>query len=176
MDDEAVLKDAVRFIADCEHKTAPPALPGSEHAFSIGTSNIRGGRIDLTSAKRVDEQTYEAWTKRARPEKDDLILAREAPVGEVGYIDGKARLCLGQRTVLIKPNLDRVHSRYLHYLLLGPPIQQWMRERAAGSTVPHLNVADIRQIELGVLPPLEEQRAIAEVLGALDDKIDVAEK
>jgi type I restriction enzyme S subunit len=51
-----------------------------------------------------------------------------------------------------------------------------MQDRAAGSTVAHLNVEDVYKIDLGATPPLPEQRAIAEVLGALDDKIEANER
>jgi len=168
----SLLRDVVEFIVDCEHKTAPAALPDSYFAYSVGTRNLKAGRIDLGSAKQVDAATYEAWTRRGQPQCGDLILAREAPVGQVGYVDGRARLCLGQRTVLIRPDPSRADPRFLHYLLLSPPVQQWMQDRAAGSTVPHLNVADVRLLELGTLPALPEQWAIREVLSALDDKIE----
>jgi type I restriction enzyme S subunit len=42
---------------------------------------------------------------------------------------------------------------------------------AAGSTVPHLNIKEVRALTLEGVPSLAGQRAIAEVLGALDDKI-----
>ena len=48
-----------------------------------------------------------------------------------------------------------------------------MGVRASGSTVAHLNMSDIRQLELPEVPPLDEQRAIASVLGSLDDKIEL---
>ena len=166
------LQDVVEFIADCEHRTAPAVSRDAAYAFSIGTPNIRGGRILLDSARPVDQSTYESWTQRGRPQAEDLILAREAPVGDVGRVNGNQRLCLGQRTVLLRPDQQKVNPRFLHYLLLSPPIQQWMQDRAAGSTVAHLNVEDVYKIDLGATPPLPEQRAIAEVLGALDDKIE----
>ena len=172
MPSQVQLQDVVEFIADCEHRTAPAALRDAAYAFSIGTPNIRGGRLLIDSAKPVDRPTYESWTQRGRPRAEDLILAREAPVGDVARVDGNQRLCLGQRTVLLRPNQRKVNPRFLHYLLLSPPIQQWMQDRAAGSTVAHLNVEDVYKIDLGALPPLAEQRAIAEVLGALDDKIE----
>jgi type I restriction enzyme S subunit len=167
-----LLADVVSQVVDCEHKTSPTASPGNEYAFSIGTRDLRDGRIHLRGAKLVDHRTYQLWTQRAVPVGGDLILAREAPVGEVGYVDGRHRLCLGQRTVLIRPHVDKVDSRFLHYRLLSPRVRQWMDDRSAGSTVAHLNVADIRQMPVGPLPPLTEQCAIAEVLGALDDKIE----
>jgi type I restriction enzyme S subunit len=51
-----------------------------------------------------------------------------------------------------------------------------MQDRAAGSTVSHLNVEDVYKIVLGELPSLAKQRAIAEVLGALDDKIEANDR
>lgn len=176
MNEPSVLEDVVLFVVDCEHKTAPPAARGDEYAYSIGTRDILSGHIQLQSAKRVDQPTYKTWTARARPDSGDLILAREAPVGGVAYVNGHARLCLGQRTVLLRPNQDKVHPRYLHYLLLSIPVQQWMSDRATGSTVEHLNVADVRRIPLGALPSLEEQTRVAAALGALDDKIDANER
>lgn len=170
------LEDVVVLVMDCEHNTAMPSAPGAEFGYSVGTADIRDGRISLESAKRVSEATYERWTRRGKPQRDDLILAREAPVGQVGRISGTFWICLGQRTVLVRPNKAIVDPRYLHYLLLGPDVQQWMQERASGSTVEHLNVEDVRQIALGDLPATKDQHAIAGVLGALDDKIEANDR
>lgn len=106
------------------------------------------------------------------PSRGDLILAREAPVGQVAYVDGGHPVCLGQRTVLIQIDTTRAEPRFLHFRLLAPDIQAWMQDRSSGSTVAHLNVADVRQIPLPQLPRLDEQRRIAGVLGAFDDLID----
>jgi len=171
MPESAVLREVAQVV-DCEHKTAPMAEPGTEFGYSIGTADLKAGRIEFSSAKRVDRKTFDEWSRRAVLGRGDLILAREAPVGQVAYVDGTQPVCLGQRTVLIRPDSSRVDSRYLHYRLLGPAAQSWMSERAAGSTVPHLNVADVRLIPLLDLPTLEEQRQIGDVLGALDDLVD----
>ena len=45
--------------------------------------------------------------------------------------------------------------------------------QSEGSTVPHLNMSDIRNLDIPVPPSLPEQRAIARILGALDDKIEL---
>lgn len=163
---------AVADVVDCEHKTASPAESGQEYGFSIGTSDIRAGRLVLDQAKRVDRATFDLWTRRATPVPGDLILAREAPVGQVGRVPVATPVCLGQRTVLIKVNPVMASDQFIHYLLLAPAAQNWMRERSAGSTVAHLNVADIREIPLSPFPPVEEQRRIAGALGVLDDHIE----
>lgn len=158
-------------IVDCEHKTAPAAKPGEEFGYSVGTPTIRNGRIDYATAKRVSRQTFAAWSRRAVLCEGDLILAREAPVGQVGLVDSSLPTCLGQRTVLVRPASDKIVSRYLHGYLLGRDAQAWMADRSAGSTVAHINVADVREIPV-VVPPLEEQRRIALILSSFDDLIE----
>lgn len=167
---EITLNDICDAIVDCEHKTAPLTAFGYP---SVRTTNIKNGRIDWDNCNRVDEATYQAWTRRREPKPGDLILAREAPVGEVGLIPDDHKAVLGQRTVLICPDRRKVDPRYLHFLLISPDVQSDMLGKATGSTVEHLNMSDIRALPLPELPPLPEQRAIARVLGGLDDKIEL---
>jgi type I restriction enzyme S subunit len=169
MDSEAPLADACSLIADCPHNTAPES--DTAYAFAVGTKAITNGRIDFTQARAVSVETYAAWTVRAVPEPGDLILCREAPVGPTAIVPASPRVCLGQRTVLLRPDQQRVIPEYLLYALLSPRIQASLRELSEGSTVAHLNVAEIRRFRVS-LPPLEEQRRIVGVLGALDGKID----
>lgn len=169
-----VLADVCSEVIDCEHKTAPEDVTGTARA--VGTPHVRHGRLNLEAARRISDDTYAAWTRRGVPTGGDIVLTREAPVGDVGMVPPNALVALGQRTVLLRPDTTRVQPRYLLYLMQGPAVQRWMADRSSGSTVAHLNVADVREIELPDLPGLDHQRAVVAVLGALDDKIDVNER
>ncbi|MFA7430622.1 MAG: restriction endonuclease subunit S [Rhodospirillaceae bacterium] len=127
----------------------------------------------MAGVNRVSEETYRAWTKRAVPEAGDLIIAREAPVGNVAIIPPGVRVCLGQRTVLVRPDKKQVDPLYLCYFLLGDYAQHKFRGASVGATVAHLNMKDIRGLPMPTLPPLPAQRCIASVLGAYDDLIEV---
>jgi len=81
------------------------------------------------------------------------------------------RVGAGQRTTHLRADPLKVHNRFLYYLLSAPETQERLLGRAMGSTVAHLRVADLKSFELPDLPPVPVQQAIAEVLGALDDKI-----
>ncbi|TMR03375.1 hypothetical protein ETD83_10730 [Actinomadura soli] len=159
-------------VIDCEHKTAP----ASDHAFaySIGTRAVRNGRISLDRAKPVSEETFNAWTRRAVPKSGDLIFSREAPMGEVGEVPSGAKVCLGQRTVLMQLDTSRIDCRFLKYALMAPASQAWIKSTASGSTVLHLNVADVRRIPLPDVPPLLEQRQIVEALEDHFSRLDAA--
>lgn len=164
------LNEICAAIVDCEHKTAPE---GDGYALSVGTRAMKDGRLVIDACKRVSEQTYVDWSRRMVPVEGDLVLAREAPVGQVVRVPRLPRICLGQRTVLIRPDADRVYPRFLHYWLLGPDAQGPMTAQAGGATVAHLNVEDIRRLDVSKLPQARKhQRAAALALGAIDDLIE----
>ncbi|HID31478.1 MAG TPA: restriction endonuclease subunit S [Desulfobacterales bacterium] len=100
------------------------------------------------------------------------MFAREAPVGNVAWIPSTLKPCIGQRTVLIRPIPGVVDGRYLSYLLLGDECQNRMHALSGGATVSHLNMSDIRRLELPELPKLREQQKIATILSTYDDLIE----
>ncbi len=173
-DGELALGELCSMIVDSEHKTAPKDKAGL-HPL-VRTTDLGKARADLSRAQRVDSKTYALWTKRAVPSAGDLILAREAPVGGIFRVPTGVEPVLGQRTVLLRPESTRVDSAFLMYRLASGDLQARMAEMSTGSTVPHLNMADIRTFPMPPLPPLSAQRRIAAVLSAFDDLIEINER
>ena len=164
------LANLCEAIVDCEHRTAPE---GDGFALSVGTRAMKDGHLVVEACKPVSRSTYFDWTRRMKPKPGDLVLAREAPVGQVIRVPEEPLVCLGQRTVLIRPDPTKVHPRFLHYWLLGPIAQSRMAAMAGGATVAHLNVEDIRGLDVTDLPDSRQIQSIAaELLGALDDLIE----
>lgn len=147
------------LIVDCEHRTAPTQREGVP---SIRTPNIGRGRLLLNDVYRVSEETYKEWTRRAEPKPGDLILAREAPAGNVAVIPDGLRLCLGQRTVLIRPRKDVFNPAYLAHLLLQANSQRRLLAHSRGATVQHVNVKDIRAFKVAAVPAVAAQNAVVE--------------
>lgn len=156
------------FIVDCPHSTAQDE--GSGYPL-IRTPNIGKGRFNLDSVHRVSESVYKKRNLRATPQDNDLIFAREAPAGNVAIIKNGEKFCLGQRTVLIRPNPEYVYPDFLTYFLLAPQQQYELLGTANGATVAHVNLPTIRNLKIN-LPPLETQRRIADILSAYDDLIE----
>ena len=152
------LSELCELIVDCEHKTAPVQEDGFP---SIRTPNIGKGKLLLEGVNRVSEETYKAWTRRAEPQAGDLILAREAPAGNVAVIPEASCVCLGQRTVLIRPQTDIFDPFFLAFLLLEPQMQEKLLAHSRGATVQHVNMKDIRALSVGAIPSLHVQQQIA---------------
>ncbi|MCV2354568.1 restriction endonuclease subunit S [Paucibacter sp. B2R-40] len=163
---EAVrIEDVCESIMDCVNKTAPK-VDGPTPFKMIRTTNVRHGRVSLDSVNYVSEETYLIWTRRQTPQRGDVILTREAPMGEVGMLLSDEKVFLGQRVVSYRANAEKLDNRFLLYALQSQPLQDQIRARASGSTVQHMRVPDSKNLQLP-LPSLNEQKSIVEILDAL---------
>jgi type I restriction enzyme S subunit len=163
------LHDVCELIVDCLHQTAPTQEEGYP---LIRTPNIKRGRLDLSGVFRVSEEIYNIWNQRTIPQTNDLIIAREAPAGNVAIIKEGQIVCLGQRTVLIRPNIDLVDPDFLCYFLLAPKQQGKLLAGETGATVTHVNMKDIRKLPLENLPDLPIQKKTGQILASYDDLIE----
>lgn len=159
----ATLFDAGLLVIDCYNKTPPYVETGIP---LIRTTNIRNGIIDVMGAKRVTEETYQNWSTRCVPAPGDLIFTREAPVGEVGIIPENETVCLGQRTMLIRPAHEHISKEYLLLAIRAPDFLQRAAAFRRGAMVGHLRVGDVERAFIPI-PPKEEQAAIVERVEAL---------
>lgn len=163
-----VLNDICEFIVDCPHSTAPDEGEGYP---IIRTPNVGRGRLILDGVQRVSKATYDKRNIRAVPQKDDIIFAREAPAGNAAIIRAGQEVCLGQRTVLIRPDKKKVCPQFLAYYILAPKQQYELLGTANGATVAHVNIPIIRNMPVNI-PKIEIQERIAEILSSYDDLIE----
>lgn len=167
-----ILSDVCEFIVDCPHSTAPDEGEGYP---LIRTPNVGKGRLDLNGVHRVSESVYKQRIQRGAPRANDLIFAREAPAGNVALVQENQTVCLGQRTVLIRPNVQKVNPQYLVYYLLSPKPQYELLGTANGATVAHVNLPAIRNLKIE-LPEKFVQDKIGTILVTYDDLIENNQK
>ena len=167
-----VLEDVCELIADCPHTTAPDEGKGYP---LIRTPNVGKGRLLLEGVHRVSKDIYDKRNMRAIPQKDDIIFAREAPAGNAALIREGQEVCLGQRTVLIRPDCEKVFPKYLVYYLLAPEQQYKLLGPANGATVAHVNLPVIRKMPIE-LPDIDVQQKIAGYISIYDDLIENNQK
>ncbi len=154
----------------------PHATPGKTESGPVflGISNLAHGRLDLTEVEHLSEQDYVRWTRRVQPQPGDVVFSYETRLGEAARIPAGLRCCLGRRMGLIRARDTEVDERFLLYAYLGPHFQETLRSRTIhGSTVDRIPLIDIPRFPISVPTDLGEQRAIAHILGTLDDKIEL---
>ncbi|HGF5190104.1 TPA: restriction endonuclease subunit S [Vibrio parahaemolyticus] len=166
------VSELCELIVDCINKTAPRVERVTPYKM-IRTPNIKNGKIDLVGCRYVEKETYEKWTRRATVNKGDVLLTREAPMGEAGLVNFEDTVFLGQRIMQYRVNPKKLDPNYLLYAFLSPDLQfQFRKHDSTGSTVSHIRVPDCSEFEINT-PPLSVQKQISKVLRDIDDKIDL---
>ncbi len=157
-------------VFDCPHST--PVL-SEDGPYLARSQDMRSGTFREDEAARVSEATYNERIARAKPRHGDLLYSREGTYfGIAAEVPAAVRLCLGQRMVLIRPSPSAVSFRFLRYWLNSPVMARHASGHRDGTVAERLNLPTIRALPVAV-PPLPEQRAIARILGTLDDKIEL---
>lgn len=167
-----VLGDLVE-IYDGPHATPTRRDSGP---YFLNISSLKSGRLDLGESDHVSEEDFVRWTRRMQPRVGDLLFSYETRLGEAALMPDGVRACLGRRMGVLRPNRGLLEPRYLLYYFLSPPFQELISERTVhGATVPRLLLSEMGSWPVEV-PDLAAQTAIADVLGALDDKIAANER
>lgn len=162
------LEDLCTNIIDCPHST-PKWLDAGIPV--IRNYNIKNGHLDLSKPSYVDEETYNSRVSRAKPQAGDIIISREAPIGDACIIPDNFRCCLGQRLVLLKVDRDKCSPEYLLFALLSDYVQtQMKRVDKTGSIVSNLNIPDLKALNI---PVVDDYIEVGKVLNIINRKIDI---
>lgn len=155
---------------DCVNRTAPIVSEPTPFKM-IRTSNVRDGFIDTENVRYVTEETYRRWTRRLVPKRGDVILTREAPLGDVGMLRTNEPIFLGQRLYHFRPDRTKLDANFLLYALMGPDLQGQIAGFGSGATVEHMRLGDIPRLEIAI-PGLATQKRIGRILAAYDELIE----
>jgi type I restriction enzyme S subunit len=164
------LREADVELIDCDHRTPPATEVGYPY---VAIPELRNGRVELSQARRIKPEHYVEWTRRAKPRPYDVVLSRRCNPGETAFVEPGTEFALGQNLVLLRADGIKVYPPFLRWLVRGP---EWWEQVGkfinVGAAFDSLKCADIPNFRLR-LPTLPEQRAVANILGTLDDKIDL---
>ncbi len=138
---------------------------------SIMPQNISQDRVDEGGIARITPGDAERLS-RYLVKPGDIVYSRRGDVERRALITEKENgwLC-GTGCLRVRFGEGVVDPRYASYFLSHPASREWVVRHAVGATMPNLNTSILGALPF-LLPPTNEQRAIAAVLGALDDKIE----
>lgn len=164
------ISEVCSHVVDCVNRTAPVVDYETPYKM-LRTTNVRGGFVDTRNVRYVTLETYERWTRRLVPERGDVFLTREAPLGDVGRLTSDESVFLGQRLFHYRAHPKVMDGRFLAYVLQSPSVQGWIKGVGMGATVEHARVGDFHRIPVPT-PPLDVQTKIGDILSAYDDLIE----
>ena len=147
-----------------------------------GIPVIRGSNLSEDIDKRlvykdtvfVSEEKSQKFS-RSIVRRGDLVFTCWGTIGQVGLIDERSRYpeyVISNKQMKLSPDPERVDSLFLYYLFSGSEMSSRIKNQAIGSSVPGFNLGQLRNLKF-LLPPLDEQKKIAYVIGTLDNKIEL---
>lgn len=156
---------------------------GGKDAYRGGTTtlirsqNIHNNHFVHDGLVRIDDGQASELHNVAVEESDVLLNITGDSVARCCQVDSSVLPArVNQHVAIIRPNPRFLDARFLRYLMVSPTMQAHLLGLAsAGATRPALTKAMIDVLAI-TAPPLDVQRAIARILGALDDKIELNRK
>lgn len=162
------IKELCTVVSDCPHSSPVWTDSGK---IVVRNNNIKNGWIDLSSPSYTDDEHFQQRIKRAVPQPGDIIITREAPMGEVGMIPENIECCLGQRMVLLRANPVICDNYFLLYSLQSRYVQHQISwSEGTGTTVSNLRIPHLENLKIPYIS-LDRQKAVVAVLKVLEDKI-----
>ena len=165
------LGDLCSLITDGKHGDSEDQSHSGFYFLSV--KDILGNRLVYENARQITEVDFSETNRRTNLQPGDVLFTNTGTIGRIAIAgdDPRTYRTTFQKSVaILKPRRDLIDPRFLYYLLHFDNAN--LSEFAAGTTQKNLLLKDIRSFEVKV-PPLREQRAIAHILGTLDDKIEL---
>jgi len=168
------IKEIWKGFYDGPHATPPVSDCGG---IFLGISNITpNGHIDLSDIKYISEQDLSKWTKRVVPQGGDIVFSYEATLNLYAIIPENFYGCLGRRMALIRVDENKISNKFLYYYFFSDEWRATIAENTiVGATVDRIPIAKFPEFPIS-LPPLKEQKRIADILSAYDDLIENNQK
>lgn len=163
------LIDICRTIVDCPHST--PHYTTKDTGYKcIRTSAVKKNKILWEKVECISKQEYEERIKRKRPEKGDVIYTREGAIlGIAAVIDRDYNVALGQRSMLLSPDIYKCTPCFLSMAMNFDSFLGKALGGVSGSASPHINVGDIKALEI-IAPPIEIQNQFSTFVEQVDQQ------
>lgn len=155
-------------LYDSLHQTPQYAAEGYP---MIRVTDIRPGFVNTAGAVRVDEETYQQFSKKHTPQIGDILFSRVGSYGNSAYVSRNEEFCLGQNTVCISPKKSRIEPVFLYCALNSDDLRSQIESMVGGASQGTISLKSIRKLQVPI-PPLPVQRRIAGILSAYDDLIE----
>ncbi|MGB9435434.1 MAG: restriction endonuclease subunit S [Candidatus Acidiferrum sp.] len=154
----------VAEVFDGPHAT--PKTVDSGPVF-LGIGALQDGTVNLEETRHVTLHDYRKWTRRVRPQPNDVVFSYETRLGQAAIIPEGLECCLGRRMGLVRLDQRRVDPRFFMYQYISPPFRRFLVGRTVrGATVDRISIREFPTFPVAI-PPLAEQKRVANLFETL---------
>ncbi len=166
---KVLLSEITSFLA----RGAAPKYTEKDDFYVLNQKCIRDWRVSLKDARFTDTEAKKVHDDRIL--RDNDILVNSTGQGTLGRVAQFLKLdrpaTVDSHITIVRPTPDLVFPEYLGYVLKGRQNEiELLAEGSTGQT----ELSKLKLANLSIdLPPLDQQKKIANILGSLDEKIEL---
>jgi type I restriction enzyme S subunit len=129
-------------------------------------------KISFDKAKYVSEEDYLKLSRKIKPEKGDIIFPRYGTIGKNILVDFDKEFLVSYSCAVIKPNYDKVISKYIYLFSLSPKVIDEIRKYVVETTQANIGISSIKSF----LFPLSSQEEQHQIVQEIESRLSVADK
>ena len=162
------LDDLCEFITDVTHQTPEYCEEGG--VIFLSSKDVTERKINWDNVKHIPDSLHEKLYKRLRPQKKDILLAKNGTTGVAAIVDRDEIFDIYVSLAVLRP-INSIYPKYLLYAINSPVAKRQFDAGLKGIGVPNLHLGVIRETVINVAER-EEQELICETLDKVAGIID----
>ena len=168
---KVTLREVVTILGDGLHGT-PKFSDDGDYYFINGNNLINGKIVVKSDTKRTTEEEYKKYKKHLNDRT--ILVSINGTLGNVALYNNE-KCILGKSACYF--NVKEEYAKmYIRYTLSDKKFQQHIFNYADGTTIKNVSLKTMREYSFMIPENIDEQKRIADVLSALDDKIEINNK
>ena len=166
------LDELCEFITDGTHQT--PEYCEKEGIIFLSSKDVTERKINWSDVKYIPVSLHEKLCKRLKPQKNDILLAKNGTTGVAAIVDRDEIFDVYVSLAVLRP-LENIYPKYLLYAVNSPIAKKQFDAGLKGIGVPNLHLGVIRKTVVNIAPR-NEQEKICEILNRIENVIDERRK
>jgi len=146
----------------------------SGYCLFLNTGNVTTEGFNFSQCQYISEEK-DNILRKGKLSRNDVVMTTRGTVGNVAHYNCKVpykNIRINSGMVIFRPDTNHIVPRFLYLVLRSMLFKKQVAALRTGSAQPQLPIRDINRIRMPI-PPINEQQAIACIMGTLDDKIEL---
>ncbi|MEK7088740.1 MAG: restriction endonuclease subunit S [Patescibacteria group bacterium] len=170
--EEKILKKMIQIpVTDGPHLT-PRFL--QEGIPFLSVNNLNNNKIDYSDLRYISRKDHEEFSKKCKPQKNDILLGKAASVGLVALVETDLEFNIWSPIALIRLNKEYI-PKFVYYLFSTKATSDQIKLLTNSSSQGNIGMCDIEKLNF-LVPSKEEQAGIATIFSDMDTEIENLEQ
>ncbi len=138
----------------------------------VTSKNLNNGKVDLSTASLISKEDHQEISKRSKVSEGDILFSMIGTIGNTCLIDEKPNFSI-KNVALFRENASIVFPKFGYYWLKSDTYQKFLESKQRGGNQKFLSLGVLRDSPI-ILPPILEQKRIADKLDLIFEKLEMA--